>query len=240
MRIQVLYFAVFRERIAQECETIELPADADVDAALAVLEERHDAIRVLRGRFRVAVNQTMVESTHRLVDGDELALIPPVAGGASGPKRHVALLREPLSLDRCISAVNGPEMGGIVTFTGTVRRYSRGQPVERLEYEAYDQMAINEMRNLCDEIEQEALDRTRTSPTRSVLGESGLGVRIAVEHRIGLLGIGDLAVVIAAAAPHRAEAFTACSAMIDRLKERVPIWKKEISTDGSAWVGLGP
>mgnify|MGYP001560367768 CR=1 FL=1 len=229
MRIQVLYFAVFRERIGREDESIEVPVGADVAAALAVLGAQHEVVRAMRGRFRVALNQTMVDDTHALADGDELALIPPVAGGvdevvaAGAPARHVALLDAPLSLDRCVAAVSGPGMGGIVTFSGAVRRTSRGVVVERLEYEAYGPMATGEMARLCAEIERELP-----------------GVRLAVEHRVGALAVGELAVVIAAAAPHRAEAFTACRAMIDRLKERVPIWKKEISPDGAEWVGLGP
>ncbi len=147
-------------------------------------------------------------------------MIPPVAGGSD---RHVRLLDESLSLDRVVAAVSGSGMGGIVTFTGAVRRHSRGTTVERLEYSAYDAMATREMTRLCDEIEAEMP-----------------GTKLAVEHRVGKLDIGDLAVVIAAAAPHRAEAFAACRAMIDRLKDRVPIWKKEFGEDGAEWVGLGP
>ena len=144
------------------------------------------------------------------------------AGGADGG-RHVAVLSEPLSLDRCVAAVAGPDAGGLVTFTGHVRRHSHGATIERLEYEAYGAMAVKVMTALVAEIEAEIA-----------------GVRIAVEHRTGTLAVGDLAVVIAAAAPHRAEAFAACRAMIDRLKDRVPIWKKEFADDGAVWVGLGP
>jgi len=219
MRVTVLYFAVFKERLGRSEEVIELPNGKRVQDAVALLAERHPAIATLRGKFRVAVAQEMVDDTHELRDGDELALIPPVAGGT----HHVLLLDEPLSLDRVVTAVSGPGMGGIVTFTGTVRRHSRGAVVQRLEYEAYGPMAIREMTRLCVEIEAEIA-----------------GARLAVEHRIGNLVVGDIAVVIAAAAPHRAEAFTACRAMIDRLKDRVPIWKKEIGEDGAEWVGLGP
>jgi len=219
MRISVLYFAVFREKLGTDSETIELADGATVADAIAVLAARHAPIAKLAGKFRVAVNQDFATDDHRLADRDELALIPPVAGGS----RHVVLTGDPLSLDRCIAAVSGPGMGGIVTFTGMVRRHSRGQTVERLEYEAYGSMAVREMTRLCDEIEAELP-----------------GTRLAVEHRTGTLQIGDLAVVIAAAAPHRAEAFTACRAMIDRLKDRVPIWKKEVGEDGTEWVGLGP
>lgn len=220
MKIQVLYFAVFRERLARSGEDLELPAGATVRDAIDALAAAHPAIAALRGRFRVARNQDFVaDEDGALADGDELALIPPVAGGS----RHAALLDAPLSLDRCVAAVSGPGMGGIVTFTGAVRRHSRGVTVAHLEYEAYGAMAVREMTRLCDEIEAELP-----------------GVALAVEHRTGRLEIGDLAVVIAAAAPHRAEAFTACRAMIDRLKDRVPIWKKEVGDDGATWVGLGP
>ncbi|MCG8422559.1 MAG: molybdopterin converting factor subunit 1 [Proteobacteria bacterium] len=220
MKIQVLYFAVFRERLGQEHEIIDLPDGADVAVALAHLASRHSAIAQLSGKFRVAVNQTMVGRDAALRDGDELALIPPVAGGN---ERYAVILDQPLSLDRCVSRVSSEEMGGLVTFTGVVRRQNRGRVVTRLHYEAYKDMAENVMRGLCDEIEAEFAE-----------------VRLAVEHRVGILQVGDVAVVIAAAAPHRAEAFHACRAMIDRLKERVPIWKKEITSDGAEWIGLGP
>lgn len=221
MKIQVRYFAVFRERLGREEETIELADGADVAAALALLSARYPTVAQLAGKYRIAVNLSMVPTDTRLADGDELALIPPVAGGSDG--RHARVVTEPPSLDRCVTAVTGPSMGGVVTFTGVVRAHNQGHAVERLEYEAYTEMAEKVMRALCDEIEAE-------HP----------GCRLAVEHRVGALGVGDVAVVIAAAAPHRGEAFTACRAMIDRLKERVPIWKKEISPEGASWIGLGP
>ncbi|MBL9019477.1 MAG: molybdopterin converting factor subunit 1 [Myxococcales bacterium] len=221
MRISVLYFAVFREKLGTDGEALELPAGARVGDAVAALAAKHVPIAKLAGKFRVAVNQDFATDDHALADGDELALIPPVAGGAEA--RHIKLLDTPLSLDRVVAAVAGSGMGGIVTFTGMVRRHSRGVTVERLEYEAYGSMALREMTRLIVEIEAELP-----------------GVVLAIEHRTGVLQIGDLAVVIAAAAPHRAEAFTACRAMIDRLKDSVPIWKKEVSDDGSEWVGLGP
>ena len=219
MRITVLYFAVFRERLRRDRDALELAAGATVADALDTLAAREPVIAQLRGKFRCAVNQDFTDDTHALSDGDELALIPPVAGGS----RHVVLTDQPLSLDRCLAAIRGPGMGGIVTFTGMVRLHSHGATIDHLEYEAYAPMAVKEMARLCDEIEREVA-----------------GSVLAVEHRVGRLEIGDVAVVIAAAAPHRAEAFTACRAMIDRLKESVPIWKKEVGTAGEEWVGLGP
>jgi len=221
MQIRVLYFAVFREQLGRDDDVLEVAAGARVRDAIAQLAARHAAIERLRGKFRIAVNQDFCPDDHELADGDELALIPPVAGGADA--RHVQLLASPLSIDRCVAAVSGPGMGGIVTFIGMVRRDSRGTLVDHLEYEAYGAMATREMTRLCDEIEAEIA-----------------GTRLAVEHRTGRLEIGEVAVAIAAAAPHRAEAFAACRAMIDRLKQRVPIWKKEVGDDGAEWVGLGP
>ncbi len=221
MQIQVLYFAVFRERLGRDTEPLEVPDGATVADAVAALAARHPLVGTLRGHFRVAVNQAMVDDAHVLVAGDELVLIPPVAGG--NDRVHVAILDAPLSLDRCVAAVVTPETGGVCTFTGLVRRHSRGVTVERLEYEAYAGMAEKVIRALIDELEAEVP-----------------GARIAIEHRVGALAIGDAAVVIAAAAPHRAEAFTACRAAIDRLKDRAPIWKKEFGDDGAVWVGLGP
>ena len=221
MRIQVLYFAVFRERLGRDRDELEIADGATVADAIAALGALHPAIANLRTRFRVAVNEAFVPESTVLAEADELVLIPPVAGGSD--ERYAKLLDVPLSLDRVVAAVSGPGMGGIVTFTGMVRRTSRGVTVAQLDYEAYGSMAVREMTRLCDEIEAEIS-----------------GTRIAVEHRVGSLGIGELAVVIAAAAPHRAEAFTACRAMIDRLKDRVPIWKKEHGDDGTTWVGLGP
>jgi molybdopterin synthase catalytic subunit len=220
MRLQVLYFAVFRQRLARDGEVIDIPAGSTVADAIAALEALHPVVGELRGHYRVAVNQSMVDSAAVLADNDELVLIPPVAGGMA---RHIHLLDHPLSLDRCVAAVVGPEIGGVCTFTGMVRRHRQGARIERLDYEAYRPMALKVMTELVDEIEAELP-----------------GVALAVEHRVGTLGIGDLAVVIAAAAPHRAEAFAACRALIDRLKDRVPIWKHELGEDGAVWVGLGP
>ncbi len=130
---------------------------------------------------------------------------------------------EPLSLDEVVRAVSVPEHGGIVTFTGQVRALSHGKKILRLEYEAYRPMAERKLAEIGAELAAE-------HP----------GVRGAIVHRVGKLAVGDAAVVIAASAPHRAAAFDACRAAIDRLKESVPIWKKEIAEDGETWIGLGP
>ena len=145
MQIHVLYFAVFRERVGRDDQHLTLPAGACADDAVAALANEHPSIGGLRGRFRVAVNHEFVDGTHALADGDELALIPPVAGGSDAPPhRHVRLQAEPLSLDRCVNAVTSAETGGVVTFTGAVRRHTRGVTVERRRRGEEDVLCLDE------------------------------------------------------------------------------------------------
>jgi len=216
MKVKILYFAVLRERRGVSHETLDLPDGGDVAMALATIAKQHPHIAPLLPRAQVAVNQTIVAGPTALADGDELALIPPVSGGATS---RIAVRDVPLSLDDVISMVLSGERGGLVTFSGLVRRQGRIPDVVRLEYEAYQSMAERVLGEIADEIERELP-----------------GSRVAIHHRVGSLAVGEAAVVVAAAAPHRAEAFTACRAAIDRLKSRAPIWKKEIGASGAEWI----
>jgi molybdopterin synthase catalytic subunit len=128
---------------------------------------------------------------------------------------------EPLALDEVVRAVQAPSVGAVAVFSGTVRDHNDGKPVSLLEYEAYVAMAKKEMQRIAEELERE-------SP----------GVRLAALHRVGALAVGDVAVVCAASAAHRGQAFDACRRFIDRIKERVPIWKREHGPDGPYWVGF--
>jgi molybdopterin synthase catalytic subunit len=138
----------------------------------------------------------------------------------SGPSDRIGLSESPLSVDQVIAHVSRPGAGAVATFVGVVRDESGGRAVTRLEYSAYAAMARREMQTIADDLEREIE-----------------GVRVSVLHRIGSLGVGDAAVVCAASAPHRGEAFEACRALIDRIKARVPIWKREWGPDGATWVG---
>jgi molybdopterin converting factor subunit 1 len=233
MRVRVLYFAVLRERRGVSSETLDLPAGGDVAMALAIIAKGHPTLAPLLPRAQVAVNQVVVAATASLAEGDELALIPPVSGGSGSPgaegvdagaaaeaaRRRIAVLDRPLALSEVVAAVTGPERGGLVTFTGLVRRHGKIPNVVRLEYEAYRAMAERVLAEIADEIER-----------------ASSGVRVAIHHRVGSLAVGEAAVVVAAAAPHRAAAFDACRAAIDRLKSRAPIWKKEIGETGAEWI----
>ena len=221
VRIELLYFAIVRERVGADGETLEVPAGTTCEQALRLLGERHPALVPLLPRLQGAVNREMADPKRVLCEGDEVALIPPVAGGAAA--RRIAVLGTPLSVEEVMAAVTGPAQGAIVTFTGCVRRDGQVRNVARLEYEAFVPMAEQVLTDIADEIERE-----------------WPGARVAIQHRTGILTVGEPAVVIAVTSPHRSAAFEACRAAIDRLKERVPIWKKEIGADGAEWVGLGP
>jgi len=145
------------------------------------------------------------------------------ADGRAIPDERVSIQSEPLSVDALLRVVEGPEMGGVVTFVGRVRDHARGQEIDHLEYEAYEPMARKELAGIL-----------------AAASERWPDARVAVSHRLGRLEIGDAAVVVVAAAPHRAEAFDACRYTIDTLKQRVPIWKKEFATSGSYWVEENP
>lgn len=135
----------------------------------------------------------------------------------------IKILNTPLQPQQCIAFVSNPTAGGITTFVGTVRNQTKGKIVQRLEFEAYIPMAISEMTKLA----QEAHQRWQTE-------------KVAIHHRVGVLNVGEIAVVIAVATPHRKAAFEACQFLIDTLKETVPIWKKEVFEDGEVWVAAHP
>jgi molybdopterin synthase catalytic subunit len=168
--------------------------------------------------MRVAQNGEFADEAAVIHDDDELSLLPPVAGGA----RLAEVRATPLSIDEVVAAVRHRSAGGIAIFLGVVRDHHAGKAVARLDYEAYAELAQKEMARILDELE-------RTHPN----------TRVAALHRVGELAIGDTAVVVAASAAHREEAFALCRAAIDRIKESAPIWKKEWAADGSAlWVNL--
>lgn len=223
----VLLFASLRERAKTDVITLEAAGIETVRDLLAAVAKRAPAIAEMVEGCRVAVDQEFVGPDAALRPGVEIAIIPPVSGGHDGPspegEPRVALLETPLSLDTVVRAVTHPGAGGISTFTGNVRLQSRGLTIEHLDYEAYAPMALKVMMRIVDTIQADIE-----------------GSRVAIAHRIGRLVVGETAVVIAASAPHRAEAFAACRAAIEALKEDVPIWKKEVATDGESWIGRGP
>lgn len=220
MKTTVRFFAAARERAKRTTLELELPAGSTVAHLTTALLAQIPELAPLLPKLRIAVAEEFAGPDDVIPEGAEVALIPPVAGGSGGLYR---LQNSPLSLQEVVDAVSGHARGGLVTFTGAVRDHSHGKKVTRLEYEAYAPMAQKKLAQIGEEAR-----------------EKWPGTEVAVLHRLGTLTPGELAVVIAVSAPHRKEAFRACEYVIDRLKEDVPIWKKEFAEDGEVWVGLGP
>ena len=209
MRVTVRLFAGLRERAGWASREVDGVATvADVWQALGLDDEPAGLL--------YAVNRSYASPETQLADGDEVALIPPVSGGA------FRLSDERLSVETTIDEVTSPEAGAVATFIGTTRVRSRGRTVVHLEYEAYEGMAEQVMAEIADELS-----------ARYDL------CAVAIHHRIGRVGIGERSVVIAVSAPHRQDALAACKDAIDTLKERVPLWKKEVYEGGEEWIGRG-
>ncbi len=210
-------FARLREQAGTDCEQVDL-AGATVAEVYGALRARHPALEPDLQLIRPARNESFADWTEQVADGDEVAFIPPVSGG-SGSAALVELTTEPLDARRLEAAVAHPGAGAICTFTGVVRDLSRGEAVTHLEYEAYAGMAERQMRVIMDEIAGRWPE-----------------ARVAMAHRTGTLEIGEASVVVSVSCPHRAEAIAACKWGIDRLKESVPIWKKEFARSGAVWI----
>jgi molybdopterin synthase catalytic subunit/molybdopterin converting factor small subunit len=199
---------------------------------LARLQEQYPGLTTIAPTLAVAINREYAAPDQVLNDGDEVALIPPVSGGSGEPvpesrpeRPRFEITEAPLSADDVAARVTNPYSGATLVFVGTVREWTKGRRTILLEYEAYPEMAVAQMERIGQEIEAR-----------------WPGAQVAIVHRVGRLAISEASVVIAVATPHRADAFEACRYAIERLKQIVPIWKKEIFEDGEEWVGsqLGP
>ena len=209
MEVTVRLFAVLRERAGTGEVELELPEGARVADALERLRELAPEELPLV----MAVNREYAGDDRVLSAGDELALIPPVSGGETGVRPWVRVTDEPLSLDALSKRVRDPAAGALVTFQGVTRG------VERLEYEAYAEMAEERIADIA----REAVERHGLSAA-------------AVEHRVGSVPLSEPSVVVAVSAPHRGEAFAAAREIIDRVKAEAPVWKKEVEGPDERWV----
>jgi molybdopterin synthase catalytic subunit len=211
MRVTVRLFAGLRERAGTADRELELPPGARVADVWAPLDLGEEPEGLL-----YAVNKDYADAGRALADGDEVALIPPVSGGAFRLTEHA------IDIDALLAEVRDERAGAIATFLGTTRIHSRGRTVLHLEYEAYEGMAEKVMEEIARGLE-ERYDLCR----------------IAMIHRVGRVGIGETSVAIAVSAPHRDHALAACKDAIDTLKVDVPLWKKEVYEGGEEWIGRG-
>ena len=260
MHVHVKFFAIFRERVGVKEEWIEIADGTTAEALWKQYTARSPRLDGVRAAY--AVNQKLANPDQVLHDGDEIGFLPPVSGGQAKSKtvrgkrqsakrktrnvkrfalhestritrtkkkisvdprdswvKDALITRQPLDLNALVARVAFPGAGAILTFSGVVRDNAHGKSVSHLEYEAYPEMAEQTLRDIIAEVQERWHD-----------------ARVAMAHRIGKLQIGEASLIIAVAAPHRAEAYAASRYAIERVKTLLPVWKKEFASDGDHWV----
>jgi MoaE-MoaD fusion protein len=225
MRVQVLFFGILKDIVGKALDAIELPDDASVRDVLARYESQFPKLKESLPSLAVAVNRQYAGSDTKLSPDDEVALLPPVSGGATelARERHSSIVREVIDTQRVVGGLKRAEDGAVLVFEGVVRNQTRGRKTVYLAYEAYEEMALEQMESLAGQ----------------ALGQFQIR-DVAIVHRLGRLEIGEASVLIAIASSHRAAAFDACRWVIDTLKRTVPIWKKEHFEDGAVWADGEP
>lgn len=220
MKVTLRLFAGLHDLLGERQICLELPEDATVVDLREQLGRRYPAIVPFLPTIACAIHEEFVPQGHRLRDGDDVAIIPPVSGGSD----CFRVTAEPLDPEELLRAVRQDESGAVILFLGVARNHSEGRRVLALEYEAYPEMAEKKLRDVADEV------RARWPVT-------GIGAL----HRTGRLAIGETSLLVAVSSAHRLEAFEACHYAVDRIKQIVPVWKKEIWEDGDGkWVAGHP
>lgn len=216
-QVTVRLFAGLRERAGTGAIALEVPSGAVLGDVWGLLDlgEQPPGIAY-------ALNRRYADADAALADGDEVALIPPVSGGSDGPRIGVALTADPIDIAAAHARANDERAGAQAAFTGTVRNATREREVVRLEYEAYEEMAVEELERIAA---QAAADHDLLA--------------VEIVHRTGVVLPGEASVVIVSTARHRPAALAATQWIIEQLKVSVPIWKREVYADGAVWVGRG-
>jgi molybdopterin converting factor subunit 1 len=235
MRVRILFFGMLKDVAGQASDTVDVPEGASVADLLKHCESRLPRLKQSLSSLALAVNQQYAAPNTILKPDDEVALLPPVSGGApdetgetparqpAGLQRYASIVREVIDSQAVAAGLKRGEDGAVVVFDGVVRNQTRGRRTLYLDYEAYEEMALQQMESL-------AVQALQQFPVRDV----------AIVHRLGRLEIGETSVLIAVVSAHRAAAFDACRWLIDTLKRTVPIWKKEHFEDGAVWADGEP
>jgi len=219
MRVRVLFFGMLKDLVGKSSDSLELPEGASVRDVLEHYLSRVPKLKTSLTSIAVAVNQQYASAETKLKNDDEVALLPPVSGGSG----KALITRDVIRTSDVLSRIKQGEDGAAVVFEGVVRNQTRGRKTLYLDYEAYEEMALEQLESLA----QRAL--------------KAFAVRdVAIVHRLGRLEIGETSVLIVVASAHRAAAFDACRWLIDTLKRTVPIWKKEYFEDGAVWADGEP
>lgn len=225
MRIHVLYFGILRELAGTPGKDLEVREGAAVRDVLELCEKQIPKLKEMLPSIACAVNQQYANPDIKLSAGDEVALLPPVSGGLSGTleRPYARIVHERIDRERILSGLGRGDDGAILMFEGIVRNHTRGRKTSYLDYESYEEMALEQMESLASQAIQQFQIRD-----------------VAIVHRLGRLEIGETSVLIAVASAHRGPAFEACRWLIDTLKRKVPIWKKEYFEDGAVWADGEP
>jgi molybdopterin synthase catalytic subunit/molybdopterin converting factor small subunit len=239
----VLFFGVLKEMMGKSVDLIDLADGASLRDVLALYESRNLRLKESLPSLALAVNQQYAGPDTKLRENDEIALLPPVSGGAPeaadgtaspstslrsgsqpvGRRRYAFIVREAIDTLQIMGRLKRGEDGAALAFEGVVRNQTRGRKTLYLDYEAYEEMALEQMESLAVQAVQQFQIRD-----------------VAIVHRLGRLEIGETSVLIGVASAHRAAAFEACRWLIDTLKRTVPIWKKEYFEDGAVWADGEP
>jgi molybdopterin synthase catalytic subunit len=226
MKVRVLFFGMLKDIVGKPSDVIELADGASVRDMLARYESQMPRLKESLPSLAVAVNQQYAGPDTQLKPEDEVALLPPVSGGTpelTGRQTHAIIVREVIDTLRVLADLKRGEDGAALVFEGVVRNQTRGRKTLYLDYEAYEEMALQQMELLAGQALQQFQIRD-----------------VAIVHRLGRLEIGETSILIAVASAHRAAAFDACRWLIDTLKRTVPIWKKEHFEDGAVWADGEP
>ncbi len=224
MQIRILLFGVLKDLVGRPTDVVDLPAGARVKDVLSHYVRQAPRIEAMLPSLACSVNEEYAAADRELAAGDEVALLPPVSGGApAAANGEIRIVREPIATQFVVAALKRPEDGAAVVFEGVVRDNTRGRRTLYLDYEAYEPMALKQMESLATEARERFAVRG-----------------ISIIHRLGRLEIGETSVLIVVASAHRGAAFEACRWIIDTLKKKVPIWKKEYFEDGAVWADGEP
>jgi MoaE-MoaD fusion protein len=223
MQVRVLLFGILKDLTGRSSDAISLPDRATAADVLRHYEQSLAGQKGLMSSVAISVNQEYAPADTQLHAGDEVALLPPVSGGADAEAPLVKLVRERIVPHDIVPALERPEDGAIVIFDGVVRNHSRGRRTLYLEYESYEDMALKQLEELATKAKEQFAIRD-----------------LAIVHRVGRIEVGESSVFIAVFSARRAAAFDACRWVIDTLKRTVPIWKKEFFEDGAVWADGEP
>jgi molybdopterin synthase catalytic subunit len=219
MRVRILFFGLLKDVAGKSSDSLELPEGASVRDVLEHYLMRVPKLQTAMASIAVAVNQQYASAETTLKSGDEVALLPPVSGGSG----KAAITRDAIRTADALARLKRGEDGAAVVFEGVVRNQTRGRAAIYLDYEAYEEMALDQLESLAHQALKEFAIRD-----------------VAIVHRLGRLEVGEISVLIVVASAHRAAAFDACRWVIDTLKRTVPIWKKEYFEDGAVWADGEP